>query len=201
MNLSERQTSKGLWRLANPMVRFFLIMGLFWTSEGCAAITTQEPSKSPKPQQAQKAQSETPKESGNTLSKWITKCAAPKGKTAAHCTIQQTIIVSKTRQRLLSFTVKVPSDAPLPALMIQLPLGLFLPDGIKVQIDKHFPQQLEIQTCNSEGCFAGSAISSDMLASMIRGKRLTITFSNLAKKKITVPVVLEGFGQSYQKVR
>jgi len=85
--------------------------------------------------------------------------------------------------------------------MIQLPLGLFLPDGIKVQIDKHFPQQLEIQTCNSEGCFAGSAISSDMLASMIKGKRLTVTFSNLAKKKITVPVVLEGFGKSYRKIR
>ena len=201
MNLSEQQTSKNLWRLANPMVRFFLITELLWASEGCAAITTQEPSKSPKPQQTQKAQSETPKVSGNTLSKWITKCTAPKKETAAYCTIQQTIIVSKTRQRLLSFTVKVPSDAPLPAMMIQLPMGLFLPDGIKVSIDGKNPLSLKIQTCNREGCFAGSAISSDMLASMIRGKRLTITFSNLAKKKITVPVVLEGFGQSYQKVR
>ena len=201
MNLSERQTSKNLWRLVNPVVQFILIMGLLWTSEGCAALTTQEPSKSPKPQQAQKAQSETPKVSRDTPSKWITKCTAPKRETAAHCTIQQTIIVTKTRQRLLSFTVKVPSDAPLPAMMIQLPLGLFLPAGIKVQIDKQFPQKFKIQTCNSEGCFAGSAISKDMLASMIRGKRLTVKFRDLAKKKITVPVVLEGFGESYRKVR
>ncbi len=201
MNLSERQTSKGLWRLVNPVVRIFLITGLLWTSEGCASLTTQEPSQSPEPQQTQKAQSQTPKESGNTLSKWITKCDAPKKKTAAHCTIQQTIIVTKTRQRLLSFTVKVPSDAPLPAMMIQLPMGLFLPDGIKVSIDEKNPLSLKVQTCNPEGCFAGSAISRDMLDSMIKGKRLNITFSNLAKKKINVPVDLEGFGKSYQKIR
>ncbi len=86
-------------------------------------------------------------------------------------------------------------------MMIQLPMGLFLPDGIKVSIDEKNPLSLKVQTCNPEGCFAGSAISRDMLDSMIKGKRLNITFSNLAKKKINVPVDLEGFGKSYQKIR
>ena len=132
-------------------------------------------------------------------SSWITECDDQEE--GSICTIEHTILVAKTRQRLVTVTFKIEPDAPLPALMIRLPLGLFLPDGIEFQIDAQDSQHLPIQTCNAEGCYAGSTVSQEMLASLMAGEGLTVTFRNLAKKAMTVPVPLVGFGPAYRRVR
>lgn len=129
---------------------------------------------------------------------WITKCDdQEKGSV---CTVEHTILLAKTRQRLVTVTFKTEPDSSLPALMIQLPLGLFLPDGVEFQVDALDSQHLPIQTCNEKGCYAGSTVSREMLASLMAGEGLTVTFRNLAKEVMTVPVPLAGFGPAYQRV-
>lgn len=85
--------------------------------------------------------------------------------------------------------------------MIQLPLGLFLPAGITLQLDGQKPEQLEVQTCDQKGCYVGSAISAKMLDAMKQGEKMTIAFQDLPKNKISVPVPLKGFAAAYQKVQ
>ena len=129
---------------------------------------------------------------------WITECDDQEE--GSVCSVEHTILLSKTRQRLVTVTFKTEPDAPLPALMIQLPLGLFLPDGVELQIDAQPSQHLPIQTCNDKGCYAGSTVSKEMLASLMAGEGLTVTFRSLTKEVMTVPVPLAGFGPAYQKV-
>jgi invasion protein IalB len=107
----------------------------------------------------------------------------------------------KMRQFLLSVVVHVPPDTDQPAMMIHLPLGLFLPAGVTIQLEKQKPERLEVQTCDPKGCYAGSAVSDKMLEDMKRSERLTITFHNLTKNTINVPVPSKGFAAAAQRIQ
>jgi invasion protein IalB len=57
-------------------------------------------------------------------------------------------------------------------MLVQLPLGLFLPVGAKLQVDEGKPLDLQVQTCEAQGCFAGSAMDAELLAAIKAGKQL-----------------------------
>ena len=85
-------------------------------------------------------------------------------------------------------------------MIIQVPLGLLLPNGVHVQIDESKPVQLPLQTCDAKGCYAEVAVVPEMLNAMKAGKRLGISFQSLSKENITVPFVLGNFAEAYQKI-
>jgi invasion protein IalB len=132
---------------------------------------------------------------------WATKCTSVGRKEALDCSVEQTVILTKTRQFLLSVVVRVPPETRQPGMMIHLPLDLFLPAGVMLQLEGQKPQQLQVQTCDSKGCYVGTAVSSGMLAAMKQSERLTIIFEDLPKNKISVPVPLKGFAEAYQKIQ
>ena len=84
--------------------------------------------------------------------------------------------------------------------MLHLPHGLFLPAGTTFQIDKGKVESLAIQTCDAKGCYAGAPVTKDMLATLQKAEKLIVTFQNLQKQTITVPMPLAGFGEAYQKL-
>ena len=84
--------------------------------------------------------------------------------------------------------------------MLHLPHGLFLPAGITVQIDQGKVENLVVQTCDDKGCYAGAPIAKDMLATMQKAEKLIVTFQDLQKQTITVPMPLAGFAEAYQKL-
>ena len=147
------------------------------------------------------AQDQPRSKESSSSSVWATKCASVGRKEALDCSVEQTVVLTKTRQFLLSVVVRVPPDTRQPGMMIHLPLGLFLPAGVIVQLEGQRPQQLQVQTCDSKGCYAGASVSSNMLAVMKQSERLTIIFEDLPKNKISVPVPLKGFAEAYQKIQ
>ncbi|MEM8744859.1 MAG: invasion associated locus B family protein, partial [Pseudomonadota bacterium] len=101
---------------------------------------------------------------------------------------------------LLRVTVTLPAKTKKPALLVQTPFGLFLPAGLRLQIDENKPQAMVLQTCNQNGCFASGPLSEQMLAGMKKGKQLKAIFQNLQKKDITVPLPLTGFSKHYAQM-
>ena len=97
-------------------------------------------------------------------------------------------------------TVRLPSNSHEPLLMIQVPIGLYLPAGLNLQIDENKPQPLALQTCDLKGCYAATQIDPELLGSMKAGKRLAITFQNFAKNNITVRLTFENFTEAYKKI-
>jgi invasion protein IalB len=86
-------------------------------------------------------------------------------------------------------------------MMIQVPVGLYLPAGLNLQVDEGKPQPVPLQTCDLKGCYAGMQISPELLATLKAGKRLSMTFENLAKNNVTVPLVLDNFAEAFQKIQ
>ena len=61
-------------------------------------------------------------------------------------------------------------------------------------------------TCRSRpaskrGCYANSPIAPDMLAAMKSGKQLKVSFQNLGKETITIPMPLADFAAAYDKIK
>jgi invasion protein IalB len=132
---------------------------------------------------------------------WTARCASASRDAPLECAIEQTAILSKTGQLIVLVNIRVPSDTHTPVAMVQLPLGLNLPGGAKFQVDDGNTTDLQIQTCENRGCYAAVPISPEMLAALRSGKQLKLSFQNLAKETITIPMPLADFAAAYDKIK
>ncbi|QUS42310.1 invasion associated locus B family protein [Tardiphaga alba] len=139
---------------------------------------------------------------GNAQSQpvWTSRCASEGRKSALLCEVEQSLYMTKTGQLVASVNVKLPADTRQPVMMIQLPVGLFLPAGVTFQVDEGKPQALAIQTCDLKGCYAATPLSPDILTTMTSGKRLSVVFQNLNKENVNLAFVLSGFAEGYDKI-
>ncbi len=139
------------------------------------------------------------KKSAASPAGWSVKCA-DRGK-SLECKAQQTITVRKTRKRLLTVSVGPAEKGKSGTVLLHMPHGLYLPDGVKFGIDASKPQSLEVQTCDAGGCYAAAKLEARDLTAMQSGKKLAISFKNLGKRQITVEMPLAGFSAAYKKLK
>lgn len=132
---------------------------------------------------------------------WAARCSSASRDAPLECAIEQTAVLQKTGQLIVLVNIRVPSDTHAPVVLVQLPLGLNLPGGAKMQVDDGHATDLQIQTCEARGCYAGAAIAPDLLAALKSGKQMKISFQNLGKETITIPLPLADFAAAYDKIK
>jgi invasion protein IalB len=110
-------------------------------------------------------------------------------------------VLSKTGQLIVLVNIRVPGDTHTPVVLVQLPLGLNLPLGAKLQVDEGKVTDLQIQTCENRGCYASTPIAPDLLTALKSGKQLKVSFQNLGKETITIPMPLTEFAAAYEKIK
>jgi invasion protein IalB len=132
---------------------------------------------------------------------WAARCTSASRDAPLECAIEQTAVLSKTGQLIVLINIRVPSDTHTPLATVQLPLGLNLPGGAKFQVDDGKVTDLQIQTCEARGCYAAAVIAPDELAALRSGKQLKLSFQNLAKETITIPMPLADFAAAYDKIK
>lgn len=131
---------------------------------------------------------------------WSSRCTSGARTGEPDCAVEQRVVLRETGQMLASVTVRVPPDTREPVMMVRIPLGLFLPAGLSYSVDGSGEEKLELQTCDAQGCYAASTISDDLLQSLKAGEELSLTFQNLQKETISVPVSLAGFTAAFTKI-
>jgi invasion protein IalB len=146
-------------------------------------------------------QAETPPPSPAPQPGWAARCTSASRDAPLECVIEQTAVLSKTGQLIVLVNIRVPSDTHTPVVLIQLPLGLNLPAGAKLQVDDGKSIDLQIQTCEARGCYTSAPIAPEQLAAMKSGKELKISFQNLGKEIITIPMPLADFAAAYDKIK
>jgi invasion protein IalB len=132
---------------------------------------------------------------------WAVRCTSASREAPLECAMEQTAVLSKTGQLIVLVNIRVPSDTRVPVAMVQLPLGLNLPGGAKLQVDDGKTADLQIQTCENRGCYAGTAITPEVLTALKSGKELKLSFQNLGKETITIPMPLTDFATAYDKIK
>jgi invasion protein IalB len=132
---------------------------------------------------------------------WAARCGSASRDAPLECAIEQSAVLPRTGQLVILVNIRVPADTHTPSALVQLPLGLNLPGGAKLQVDDGTATDMQIQTCEARGCYAGTTIAPDLLAAMKSGKQLKISFQNLNKETLTVPLPLADFAAAYDKIK
>lgn len=132
---------------------------------------------------------------------WSAKCDKDSTGQDTDCRVVQSIQLTKTKQTLLSVVVRKPSGNVRPLMTFNLPHGLFLPAGTTLQVDQTPEIVVPIETCDAKGCYASMNVNSEMLVALKRGATMTVTFQNLARKPIGVPVTLVGFTAAFSEIQ
>ena len=132
---------------------------------------------------------------------WAARCSSVSRDAPLECAIEQTAVLSKTGQLIVLLNIRVPSDTRAPVALVQLPLGLNLPAGTKIQIDDGKAIDLQIQTCESRGCYASTPVAPDMLTALKAGKQLKLSFQTMTKETVTIPMPLGDFAAAYDKIK
>ena len=132
---------------------------------------------------------------------WAARCSSVSRDAPLECAIEQTAILSKTGQLIVLVAIRVPSDTRMPVALVQLPLGLNLPAGAKLQIDDGKTTDLQVQTCEARGCYASTPVAAEMLAALKSGKQLKVSFQTMTKETITIPMPLGDFAAAYDKIK
>jgi invasion protein IalB len=132
---------------------------------------------------------------------WVARCGSASRDAPLECAIEQNAVLPRTGQLVIAVNIRVPADTHTPSALIQLPLGLNIPNGAKLQVDDGKTTDLQIQTCEARGCYAGTTIAPELLAAMKSGKQLKVSFQNLNKETLTVPLPLADFAAAYDKIK
>jgi invasion protein IalB len=132
---------------------------------------------------------------------WAARCSSVSRDAPLECAMEQNAVLTKTGQLIILVNIRVPADTRAPVALVQLPLGLNLPVGARLRVDDGKPVDLPIQTCENRGCYASTPVSAELLAAMISGKQLKISFQNMNKETITIPMPLSDFAAAYDKIK
>lgn len=132
---------------------------------------------------------------------WLSSCTSAGRGQQLECAMEQRAIAKENGQLIALITIRVPSDTKKPVSMVQVPLNLFLPAGVNVDVDGDMAQNYPFQTCNANGCFVGFPLSDTLLKQMLNGGKLNITFQYLNKKPVVLPMSLEGFTEAYSRIK
>jgi invasion protein IalB len=132
---------------------------------------------------------------------WSSRCVAGARGASLDCAIEQRAFVSSTRQLLAAVKVRVPGDTGKPILMVQTALGVYLPAGVALSVDGLGSATLELQMCDGAGCYAFAPLAEAMLDGMRRGDKLNLSFQDMKKQTIKVPMSLAGFSAAYKKIQ
>lgn len=132
---------------------------------------------------------------------WIVRCTSASRDAALECAMEQNAVLTKTGQTVVLINIRIAPDTRTPIALLQLPLGLNLPVGAKLQVDEGKTVDLQIQTCENRGCYASTPLAADLLAALRSGKQLKVSFQNMAKETIAIPMPLGDFAAAYDKIK
>ena len=139
--------------------------------------------------------------SGQTFKDWRLQCDVPPEGSEERCFMVQNLVMREGGQRLLNVAVGYLAETETPAIIFTLPLGVSLPPGVSLQVDEGETKKFPVERCTENGCIAGLALDDASLATFKEGIKANVTFSDGARRPVTVPVSLKGFSAGFTAVR
>lgn len=135
-----------------------------------------------------------------TFQNWVVRCDTPaKGET--RCRLVQVVRLKDSGQRLVQVGVSRVEGADAPVASVLLPLGIYLPAGLTLQVDENEALRAPIEQCGRGGCEARLQLTEALLEQMKAGKSVKYTFQNMQRKDVSIPAPLAGFTRAIGELK
>jgi len=129
---------------------------------------------------------------GDKFKAWTMRCEAPEG-AAKICHLFQVAKDEESGRDLVHVAVGYRGDRAEPLAIISVPLGVFLPPGVAMQVDQGKPIRAPFEICDPDACRAGFPLTPDMVSSLKGGVALNVTLENAVGQKKALQISLSGF--------
>ncbi|MGY8958768.1 MAG: invasion associated locus B family protein [Alphaproteobacteria bacterium] len=132
---------------------------------------------------------------GKSFKDWKAHCNSSTG-APAYCLLVQEVAFKKSGKPILQFLIRYLPDSKTLIGDIILPLGIYLPAGVTMQIDKGQTFEIPVEMCTDgrmRGCRARFSFDAALLTTVKAGGNATITFQDGRQTPVPVPVSLAGF--------
>ncbi len=138
---------------------------------------------------------------GQVFQDWMIKCEGGEGATE-RCVAYQNIVVTQSRQQLLTIAVGYLGPQGEPWVILTVPLGVLLQAGVALKVDEGERFDATFKICTAKGCEAGIPPEDDVLWLMKAGLVARIAFlDGVTGRQITVPVSLKGFSAAFRTLK
>lgn len=107
---------------------------------------------------------------------WTVVCGAPSEGAPEQCEMRQHITDANGNTRILAVVGQLPNRAE-PGMLVLMPLGIYLPAGVSLQIDNGREMGLEVQRCVQSSCQAELLLEGDIMQSLKAGTKATVTYA------------------------
>jgi len=132
---------------------------------------------------------------------WVVNCSTSQGNGELVCQMSQQLVSPETKRPVLSIVFRSTGKGKPLNMLLAMPHGLFLPAGLSMQIDNGRPSQSVIQASDAKGVYAALPVTNEMLAKLKAGNLLKVTMNSVQRKKLTIPVSLNGFTAAVEKLQ
>jgi invasion protein IalB len=133
---------------------------------------------------------------------WAVRCGRPEGQTQEVCEMLQERS-DKGGRPMMGVAVAQVANSPNPGMLIVLPLGIALPEGVALQIDGGEELPVPVQRCQRRGCEVEVLLEPDLLAQLKTGQQATVLFhveQPRGVQRLAVPISLLGFTAALDEV-
>jgi invasion protein IalB len=117
------------------------------------------------------------------------------------CRAVQTLFVKQTGQPFLSVVVHVPPDTKKPIMLIQAPLGTYLPAGVTLQFGQDAAKAVPFRNCNQSSCVAVYPVTEAEIGAMLNRANLAVSIQNRQRTPIKLTVQGADFPEAYAKMK
>ena len=132
---------------------------------------------------------------------WRLRCERKSDNDPERCFIMQIAKTLKDKRDILRIGVRYPESEKPAMVFLTLPLGVYLPGGLLLQIDEGEILNIPLEICLANGCHTRMALERPLLKTLKVGHQATLTFYDSRQQKITVPVSLAGFTAAYAALK
>lgn len=143
------------------------------------------------------AQSETAQDGAKTETQkfedWAVRCRPASETRPRVCRMHQELVIKGDREPVVRFVVGRFGPEKVLGAVIFVPMGVRLPPGLGIVVDKRPLHTYPFERCDAKGCQARVLLDADILGDLKAGLTGQVKFQTSAGRVLAVPVSLKGF--------
>jgi invasion protein IalB len=129
---------------------------------------------------------------------WETRCETPPGASSEQCAVLQSVVDDDRPNITLVIIALKTADRKSRLLRVIAPLGVLLPSGISIRVDKDDLGRMNFVRCLPNGCVAEVFLDDKLLAKLEAGGQVTFVLFETPEEGVGVPTQLAGFKDSFE---
>jgi invasion protein IalB len=129
---------------------------------------------------------------------WDTRCETPPGASSEQCAVMQSVVDDDRPNITLVVIALKTADRKSRLLRVIAPLGVLVPTGIGIRVDKEDLGRMNFVRCLPNGCVAEVFLDDKLLSKLEAGTEVTFVLFETPEEGVGVPTKLEGFKDGFE---